>query len=51
MVIPSASRSVSIIWPVIVPFVVISSVTALTPSSTKGPISRCKILSTHVLVS
>ena len=50
MVVPSASRSISIIWPVIVPIVVISSVITLIPSSTKGSSSRCKILSTHVLV-
>ena len=46
MVVPPASRSVSIIWPIIVSIVVIP----LISSSTKGPISGCKILSIPILI-
>ena len=49
--IPSASRSISINWSIIVSIVVISSITTMIPSSTIGSISRCKILLTCVLVS
>ena len=47
MVVPSASQSISIIWPIIVPIVVIP----LISTSTKGPISGCKILSIPILIS
>ena len=46
MIVPSASQSSSIIWPIIVSNVVI----ALISSSTKGPISGCKILSIPTLI-
>ena len=50
MVVPSASQTISIIWPIIVPIVVIPSITILISSSTKGSISGCKILSIHILI-
>ena len=46
MVVPPASSPVSIIWPIIVSIVVIP----LISSSTKGPISGCKILSIPILI-
>ena len=45
MVVPSASQSISIIWPIIVSIVIIPSITSLISTSTVGSISRCKILS------
>ena len=46
MAIPSASQSISIIWPIIIPVVVIP----LISSSTKAPISGCKISSIPILI-
>ena len=46
MTVPSASQSISIIWPLIVSIVIIP----LISSSTKGPISGCKILSIPILI-
>ena len=46
MVVPSASQSVSIIGPIIASIVIIP----LISSSTKGPISGCKIVSTPILI-
>ena len=46
MVVPSASQSISIIGPIIVSIVIIP----LISSSTKGPMSGCKILSIHILI-
>ena len=50
MVVPSAFQSISIIWPIIVPIVVIPFITTLISSSTKGSISGCKILSIYILI-
>ena len=46
MVVPSASQSISIIGSIIVSIVIIP----LISSSTKGPISGCKILSIPVMI-
>ena len=46
MVVPSASQSISKIWPIIIPIVVIP----LISSSAKGPISGCKILFIPALI-
>ena len=46
MVVPSASQSISIIGSIIVSIIIIP----LVSSSTKGPISGCKILSIPILI-
>ena len=50
MVVPSASQSISIIGSIIVSIVVIPFITILISYSTKGSISRCKILLIHILI-
>ena len=46
MIVPSASQSISVIGPIII----ISSISTLIPSSTKGSISGCKTLSVCILI-
>ena len=46
MVVPSASQSISIIGSIIISIVIIP----LICSSTKGPVSGCKILSIPILI-
>ena len=51
MAVPSVSQSISIIWLIIVPTVVIPPITTLISSSTKVCISECKILSIYILIT
>ena len=51
MIVLSASQSISVIGPIIISIIYISSIATLIPSSNKGSISGCKILSVCILIS